>query len=165
MRILTFNSDGLLNSEEPIIMTLDEIEANFVTTFPNSEKRKWLFSNYLDFVYILQQDVFPYFTQWINGSFVTQKQEPKDIDIVTFIDFRVYQSKNKILEQFWAFNMENKGLDNYFVAIYPPEHELHNLYIENKEKWTKLYSKTRPLSDGLFLSKGFLEITFEKEIL
>jgi hypothetical protein len=164
MRKLKFDKNGLLNADEPIKLTLDELAYNFVETFPNSMRRKWLLENYLEFIDNLQQDVFPYFTQWINGSFVTKKQEPKDIDIVTFVDYRIYKSKSIAMEKFWSFNLEDKGLDNYFVALYPPDHELFDITNESKAKWTKLYSKTRPLNDGLFLKKGFIEIHFEKEI-
>lgn len=164
MTRLHFDENGYLRPYEVIPATVQVLEEFFVNTFPFSERRRWLFENYLAFVSTMQSDVFPYFVQWVNGSFVTQKEEPKDIDILTFLDYRVYKAKSEEMERFWSFNLESKGLDNYFVADYPPEHELHALTLENQTKWQKLYTHTRPQEDGTILPKGFLELTFEKEI-
>ncbi|MBV6441853.1 MAG: hypothetical protein DYG98_23420 [Haliscomenobacteraceae bacterium CHB4] len=164
MTRLQFDQNGYLRPYGAIPATVQVLEELFVKAFPFSDRRRWLFENYLDFISVMQRDVFPYFVQWVNGSFVTQKQEPKDIDTLTFLDYRVYKAKSDAMERFWSFNLENKGLDNYFVAVYPPEHELHALTLENQTRWQKLYSNTRPQKDGMILPKGFLELTFEKEI-
>lgn len=140
------------------------MKTTFVDNFPFSEQRRWLFQNYLNFVGELQTKVFPYFTQWLDGSFVTRKQEPKDIDVVTFLDYRVMQSKEKAIEPFWTYNLEEFGLDSYFVPVFPPEHEKHLVYLQDFHRWKDLFSNTRPNSLGISQQKGYLEVIFEKEI-
>jgi len=51
----------------------------------------------------------------VDGSFVTLKENPKDIDVVTFLDWEVYELREKALERFWGYNLEDKGLDTYFA--------------------------------------------------
>ena len=104
--------------------------------------------------------MFPFFEQYINGSFVTKKENPKDIDIVTFLDFEVYEKreKSKSLDKFWSFSLEDKGIDAYLVRDYPKEHSLHYKTLELKEVWDDLYSMRKRRQP----SKGFLKIIFEK---
>lgn len=84
---LDFDEFGNLTPYKIIETDLITLEAYFVTAFPKSKTRKRLFENYLSYIYRFQDEVFPIFEQWIDGSFVTQKENPKDIDIVTFLDY------------------------------------------------------------------------------
>ncbi len=165
MNEFNFDENGFLKPAAAIPTTIEKMEEWFVEAFPFSEQRGWLFENYLKFVSEFQRTVFPYFVQWIDGSFVTQKQDPGDIDIVTFLDYRVYRAKEKEIERFLSFNMEDKGLDTYFAPDYPLEHERHFATLLDKEKWLEVYSNRRQKTNGIIIPKGFLELTFEKEIL
>jgi len=80
---LNFDKFGNLTPYQAIEVDLDTLESYFVTAFPKSTTRKRLFENYLRYIYRFQDEVFPFFEQYINGSFVTKKENPKDIDIVT----------------------------------------------------------------------------------
>ena len=82
----SFDQNGNLTPYNQIETDLDALKANFIDAFPTSKTWKILFENYLRFVYRFQDKVFPYFEQWINGSFVNKKENPNDIDIVTFLD-------------------------------------------------------------------------------
>ena len=141
---LNFDEYGNLTPYKVIEVDLTTFEAYFVTAFPNSTTRKRLFENYLRYIYRFQDEVFPFFEQWINGSFVTQKENPKDIDMVTFLDYEVYEKRgNKVLDKFWSFSLEDEGIDSYLVRDYP---EHHPNFVETsayKEKWSRLYRKTR----------------------
>ncbi len=157
---LNFDNHGNLFPYEPIEVDLDTLEAYFVTAFPKSQTRKRLFENYLRYIYRFQDEVFPFFEQYINGSFVTKKENPKDIDIVTFLDYTVYEKreKSKTLDKFWAFSLEDKGIDAYLVRDYPTNHPFNIETQQWKDYWSKLYSNNRNTTP----SKGFLKITFEK---
>lgn len=157
---LNFDDQGNLIPYEPIEVSLDTLETYFVTAFPKSTTRKLLFENYLRYVYRFQDEVFPIFEQYINGSFVTKKENPKDIDIVTFLDFEVYEKreKSKSLDKFWSFSLEDEGIDSYLVKDYPNNHALYKDTLNAKSNWTELYSRIYKPEP----SKGFLKIIFEK---
>ena len=163
--MLQFDENGHLFPYEIQSVTLEEMRAIFVDAFPESETRKRLFDNYLNWIFDFQRDVFPYFTQWIDGSFVTQKLNPKDIDFVTFLDGRVYEikEKRKELDRFWSFSNEDKGLDAYFLAEYPKSHT--NLKRTNQLKidWGNRYISGRKIEGKPHIPKGFIQINFSKQ--
>lgn len=157
---LNFDENGHLFPYESIEVNLDTLEAYFVTAFPNSQTRKQLFENYLHYIYRFQDEVFPFFEQYINGSFVTKKENPKDIDIVTFLDFEVYlkREKSKTLDKFWSFSLEGEGIDAYLVEDFPENHPEFSVTKLSRTKWENLYNSDRQQIH----KKGFLKITFEK---
>lgn len=109
---LNFDDNGYLVPYQQLEVDIDTFKTNFVDAFPNSTRRKWLYENYLRFLYRFQDDVFTYFEQWINGSFISQEQNPKDIDIVTFLAFDIFEKRgNKILDEFWKFSLEDQFID------------------------------------------------------
>jgi len=99
---LNFDEFGNLTPYQAI----DTLEAYFVTAFPKSTTRKRLFENYLRYIYRFQDEVFPFFEQYINGSFVTKKENPKDIDLV-----RDYPTKH-------PFFIETQKWKNYWSDLY-----------------------------------------------
>jgi len=162
--MIQFDENGHLFPYEAHDITLDEMPEIFVDAFPESETRKRLFDNYLDWVIDFQRDVFPYFTQWINGSFVTQKLNPKDIDFVTFLDWKVYEVKEKWkeLDRFWSFSNEDKGLDAYFLPEFKPENPKFEKFENYKRDWAIRYSRARRGDTLINDQKGFLQLIFEK---
>lgn len=163
MNNLKFDKNGNLFPYEIIETNLASFQKVFVEAFPDSLTRKKLFENYLRFTYRFQDEIFPFFEQWINGSFVTKKENPNDIDIVTFLDYSVYEKRgDHIIDKFWTFSLENEGIDSYIVKEYPQEHEKYVDFIELKKLWINTYSKTNPKKENKILSKGFLKINFEK---
>ena len=156
---LNFDEYGNLTPYKVIEVDLTTFEAYFVTAFPNSTTRKRLFENYLRYVYRFQDEVFPFFEQWINGSFVTQKENPKDIDLVTFLDYSVYEKRgDKVLDKFWSFSLEDEGIDSYLVKEYPSQHINYQETLKWKKTWARRYGNL----DNLDNEKGFLKIIFEK---
>jgi hypothetical protein len=66
-------------------MSIEDFRLFFVERFPQSARRKLIFNKFLQFFeYTL---CFGVITEiWLNGSFVTEKPEPGDIDVVMFMD-------------------------------------------------------------------------------
>ncbi len=156
---LNFDKFGNLTPYQAIEVDLDTLESYFVTAFPKSTTRKRLFENYLRYIYRFQDEVFPFFEQYINGSFVTKKENPKDIDIVTFLDYEVYQKRgDQVLDKFWTFSLEDEGIDAYLVEDYPKNHSFYQKTLEKKIYWENLYIKNRNRNEP----KDFLKITFQK---
>lgn len=64
-------------------VTLDQLRSDFVESFPMSNRRKEIYNRFLDFLrLIIMIDVIEEI--WIDGSCVTKKNEPDDIDAVAF---------------------------------------------------------------------------------
>lgn len=160
---LSFDEYGYLTPYDITEIDITALKKHFVDAFPNSKTRSWIFDNYLSYVYRFQDEIFPIFEQWINGSFVTKKENPKDIDLVTFLDFEVYEKRgNKTLDKFWAFSLEDKGIDAYLVKEYPNHHPSNKKYLNQKEIWKRRYGTSRPDIDDNVYKKGFVKIIFEK---
>ena len=160
MQNLIFDEHGYLVPSEKITIDLATLEQVFVKDFPNSETRKDLFDNYLRYIDTFAKEITPNFTQWINGSFVTKKEDPKDIDFVTFIEAQYYlkNDEDETLDSFFAWN--KYGLDAYIVGEYPRNAQKyidHTLHF--KTQWNNLFSRTRAVNERVY-AKGFLEIHF-----
>jgi hypothetical protein len=163
MQTLTFTPEGFLTPFEKINVDLATFERTFVTDFPNSETRKTLFYNYLRYIDSFSKEITPNFTQWIDGSFVTQKENPNDIDLVTFIDQKYYiqNDESEKLDKFFSFSWENEKIDAYIVGVFTKNtslYENHTIHFQNQ--WNELFITTRATSDNQIFQKGFIEIIF-----
>lgn len=109
--MLTFNDKGLLIPTTNIISTLEEFKLQFVKG--KSDRRQELFEAYLKYSEALKLIVKMNLSQWINDSYITQLTEnPKDIDLVTFIDYRIIDKVEKELEQFkYPESLRKHGVD------------------------------------------------------
>jgi|ERR1019366_3823373 hypothetical protein len=65
--------------------TKDTLEHHFVSPFSFQERRKQLIERF-GFLIEKVEELGISFEIWINGSFVTNKEEPNDIDIAFFFD-------------------------------------------------------------------------------
>ncbi len=158
---MQFDPNGYLQPDKEIETTIAEFETIFVTSFPQSATRRQLFDNYRQYVEELQRLFTGGFYQWVNGSYVTRKVNPNDIDVVTFVDYRLYTGKEQELRQSKGFEYKKKtGLDAYYVATYPQEHPKHGIMQLDQMDWLYAFSRTRPQPNGKQYSKGFLKINF-----
>ena len=155
---LNFNEQGLLVPDSAISTDLETIEKYFVADFPTSKTRQKLFENLVQFNDQLQKEVFPWYEQWVNGSFVTMKENPKDLDVVTLLDYRVFDLKEKVLERFYSFNWEAEGIDAYFMRIVPEGESGFAVSEKRKALWLKRFGSTI-----LDVPKGFLTLVFENQ--
>ncbi len=160
--MLQFDKNGHLVPFESHQITLDEFQQVFVESFPESETRQPLFDNYLDWIFDFQRDISPDFTQWVNGSFVTQKLNPKDIDFVTFVEGSVFESKQNEMDRFWSFSNEDKGLDAYLLAEFEEGHPDFLEFVRFKSVWVKRYSNGSKNDNLRTIQKGFIQIIFQK---
>ena len=120
-----------------------------------------MFYNYLRYIDAFAKEITPNFTQWINGSFVTKKEDPNDIDFVTFIDVDVFNRKYNNLEKYWSYSCEKENLDAYIVEIYPIDHEKYKSYtVYHRNNWYQLFSRDRFNKYGIDPPKGFIELIF-----
>src|ERR1039457_471336 len=97
---MQFNSRGLLIPDLNIPSNLDDFEKEFVNII-QSDERKSIFENYVRYSERLKDLCNgANFLQWIDGSFVTKKPNPGDLDMVTFIDFNIIETIKGNIDQF-----------------------------------------------------------------
>ena len=158
MRKLVFDENGYLKPYQPIEIDIESFKYNFVDSFPNSISRELLYNNYLRFLYSFQDNIFTFFEQWIDGSFTTKRQNPNDIDVVTFLSFDVYEKRgDKVIDKYWKFSLEDQKIDSYIVKSYPEEHPNYSTYLSERSLWLDRYGTDRDNQ-----AKGFVKIIFQK---
>lgn len=157
--MLIFNNSGLLVPDKKIVSNIDELEYHFVDQI-SSKKRKKIFENFQKYNEDFKEHCeLKVLTQWIDGSFVTRKQNPGDIDLVTFINTKEIQRiGNKIYDFVFPNSEKIYGVDGYVVEVYPKDHKENFKTISDSAYWNERFTKTRRNRTGNKLSKGFLEI-------
>ncbi len=147
--MLTFDEFGHLAPVQPIESDLTELEAVFVF----NERRQWLFNGLKDFQNLLAGWYKGSFQIWVDGSFVTKKPFPKDVDIVVFIDFQWYEDKGN--ESLIHLLKGIPTVDAYFIPVFPENHPHFKLYNLDRIDWLFLFSRNRQKQ-----KKGFLQLNF-----
>lgn len=156
---LTFTESGLLTPATGIETSLEVIEQQFVTAFPDSASRKRLFENFQNYLTGFQNEIFPWFEMWVDGSFVTMKENPKDIDVVTFLDWEVYERRERKLERFLGYYLEAEGIDAYIVKVFPESHPEFGDYQDDMAYWNHIFVNNRGSAQ-----KGFLKLKFGRNV-
>lgn len=159
--MLVFNPSGLLIPDNIIISDLAELKKEFVEGIP-SAKRMDIFNRFLKYNEDLQKVLgFCGFVQWIDGSFVTKKVNPGDIDLVTFIESEKIVKVGNSIDPFRFPKSESiYGVDAYIIEVYPSDGPDYFKTVSDRAYWTDRFSKTRRDRHGNKLKKGFLEIRY-----
>ncbi len=94
---LQFDEHGLLTPKEIIELSLVDFEHIFVKERKGKIHRQQIFEQYLKHNQQIEKEIGNILFQFVNGSFTTLKIKPNDIDVVSFIDYRVFRkSEDKI---------------------------------------------------------------------
>ena len=107
--------------------------------------------------------------QWVDGSYVTKKLLPSDVDVVTFV---AADHVNNLSDEAKLFVQETMArphgalqfkTDSYVVVVREPGHPAYDAYERWRLYWRDLYGHTRPirLPDGSELPrlpKGMLSM-------
>ena len=159
---MEFDELGYLSPYKVIETNLEIFENIFVSNFQNSDIRKKLFQNYLLYIHDFKNQISENFYQWIDGSFVTSKLNPNDIDIVTFLNAENYEKNSLKLIDFQGSKLKlEQKLDCYFVKEYPFGHKNYEIITHyDSVEWFHLFSKSRVQRDGKRHSKGIIQINF-----
>lgn len=131
--IMIFNEKGLLNPGF-FEYKLNEFEKIFVNDFYESQSRKVIFKGFIKWLKQLLTFCYPD-EIWIDGSFVTSKINPNDIDVVVFVDLMVLYNNKIELEEMRNFGEEN-FCDTY-IAFSPNEIYPGNVKLINHRNYWK----------------------------
>jgi hypothetical protein len=157
-----FDRRGYLTPPRPIDCTLEFIEDNFVDGIPDLAHRRNLFNGYLSFLDNLEKAVNAPFEQWVNGSFISKKLVPRDIDVVTFIDYKIVSANPNIFKNLSGESaLLNYTEDSNIVKVYPENHKHHIFTKSDRLYWYHLFTHTARDSRGKRHQKGFIKIIFQ----
>lgn len=158
-----FDENGLL-PEEIYHPDDSEFEQRFVIGFPGSSTRQRIYEGFCR----LRMEIAPLGLNgwhWVDGSYVTAKVDPEDLDLVTFADSA--QVDNLSTEDQTTINDlingEDRtkrffGCDTFFVSVLSHGDPLYSTYERVREGWRKFFSRTNLKKTGMDLPKGFVEL-------
>ena len=149
MAELLFDEKGFLIPHQAIPTDLEAVRSNFVF----NERREQIFDAYLQFMEALRGTLPPRASviQWLDGSFITKAPWPKDIDLISFIDYNAFlahESRVRALKHRWP-----RG-DWYFLSQYPPGHPNEKYTTFEQVEWLHLFTKDHDRN-----RKGFVQLT------
>ncbi len=147
--MLQFDDFGYLLPYETHVLSLEDFERTFVI---DTEREK-LFRLLTDLVLDLKNLGAGTFYIWVDGSFVTKKRLPRDIDLVVFVDSEVFET---MLNQLSKLRRDYEPyLDIFMVDNYPEVHEEYYTTALEKLKWRETFG-----TDRQGRRKGIIQIEF-----
>jgi hypothetical protein len=109
-------------------LTMLNVEQTCVDSFPLSKSRRALWLGLTTFHGRLI-DAGVAGELWIDGSFLTEKIDPKDVDVVVRCSHALYDAGTEPQRVALDWVNENQsdtlGCDSYLLLEYPPDHALH----------------------------------------
>lgn len=161
---LSFDTRGNLKPYDIIELSLPEFTEYFVNSFNPDTTRKELFDKYQNYLADLNEVLRHRFFQWIDGSFITTTRNPKDIDLVSFVDYRDYEKSKKIIENRFSprNSRETYTVDAYIAPKYPEGHRKYVIYHSDSLYWRNLFGKTRVNRAKRQFEKGIVQLNFEQ---
>ncbi len=139
--------------------TADEIRAAFVEAFPSSARRGPLFDQWMIMCEAIERIV-AIEAQWINGSYVTRKEEPGDIDFVSHVDGEAVEQLDPVddaLLKGLVAGEISKALhacDSFVIFIYPAGHPARGAYEGARKYWDTWFGRDRAGNP-----KGYVELS------
>ena len=166
---IEFDLRGNLKPYGKIATTLDDFKDCFVVSFTDGNQRRTeIFNDYLKFIQAFKQEITQDFTHWIDGSFVTKKKLPEDIDFVTLIDYKVYEEFETLIENKYRRQAARDAfglVDAYVVKMYPFTHSRRWVSEYDLVYWRGWFSETKKNRAKKRFStgspgEGFIEVRF-----
>lgn len=127
--------------------TLKGFKCRFVLDFTNSKTRAEIFNEYIGYANHLSTYNFT-INKWIGGSYVSNKLDPGDVDIVILFDAIKYNShpeRGEIHNLFLRFHGYPQLLHHsMYIAVYPKSDPRYELITKVEvKKWHDFISMTK----------------------
>ncbi|MBJ6124778.1 DUF6932 family protein [Microvirga splendida] len=122
-------------------LTLEQLYGLCVARFPGNRDREHKFHKVEEMVQQFLIAEIPC-EMWIDGSFLTEKPDPGDVDIVVKIGFDVSEALTS--EQRQLVDAANdivyiEGIDSFVFVAYPRDHEFFGSEIDDRETWAEQF--------------------------
>ncbi|MBI5916303.1 MAG: hypothetical protein HY842_13080 [Bacteroidetes bacterium] len=141
--MLSFDENGNLIPHEIIETTWDDFTYTFSEGFEKKRRRKHLLANYQLYLDDIKRHFETPFYQWVNGSFVTQKQHPRDIDMVTFLPYDLIVKKAIFVDQLRKTSKSLYKIDGFFAPTANWNHRFFESTLREAERWKTLFGTSR----------------------
>lgn len=161
---IKFDEFGNLFPAQKTILNLDLLKQLFVDELQESQTRSSIFEGFQKFLTNLSNFINISFDIWIDGSFVTKKLNPNDIDVVLIVDAEILEQKGQEIESLFK-SIEAKQMykvDAYTIAKYEESNPKFPLFQIEKAYWSNWFGYTRRNRQGKRFSKGFIEINIKR---
>ncbi len=155
---MNFDKYGFIKPYQKLEVSFHEFYIEFVESFPISNTRFHLFEKLSQFLKDFKQRINDDFILWVDGSFVSQKLNPKDIDIVLFVEYTIFDKYFRVFDGLHNYG-KSIGIDAYFIRNYPENHLRHFVTHLDILYWKDIYGYTKPNELGTRFPKGFIEIS------
>jgi hypothetical protein len=138
--------------------TVEEIKRTLVDAFPGSQSRAVIFEQWSMLLAAIERIV-SVEAQWIDGSFVTTKEDPGDVDILSHLAGEALEALDGVdwtlLRGLIAgpLSRDLHLCDSYWVAIYPEGHPARGEYERALAYWDDWFGKDRAGN-----AKGYVEL-------
>ncbi len=151
---MQFDEHGNLTPYEPIPVKQTEIQNELVRSFPLSMTRDNLFDSFVRYNEELGAALKNEFRQWVDGSFVTIKQNPADVDIANFIANDRFDVNADALMPFFTVggSLETWSVDAHLIPVYSESDERYENTLARIRYFRKWFGR-----DKMNRPKGFLE--------
>lgn len=144
-----------------IELSLSEFQSAFVDGLEDTSHRKNLFRRYLQFINEVKTSFGIAFFQWIDGSFVTTKSLPEDLDVVTFLPYDIMIQKIGAVFYFREHAITKYSVDAKFCPVCKWNHRFYADSKQQESYWANLYGFSRQDAEGKKWPKGIIKIDFQ----
>lgn len=143
--------------------TVEEIRETFVSAFPASVRRPLIYQGWTQFRALVRRLV-PVQSEFIDGSFVTDRLNPDDIDLSLWVRASDIDSlpPNDALALEAVMGRRFQFLcDAYLVPICDEGHRLYPHFTWIKEKTARYWAAYKDLNDEVIpgITKGYVEVS------
>lgn len=136
---------------------MEEVAYNFVKRMPPST-RAVLFDDFQNLRHRIREQCGNGLLEvWLNGSFISTKGEPADIDAVFHIKDTTLQDHGSFLLNELQ-KSRGQAVDGYILRVYPDDHKRHFRTTSDRAYWEHLFSRTKPTRTRRGFAKGFIKI-------
>ena len=147
------------------LLSVDDLRELCVTNFPDSTVRVDIMAGF-EAIYERAVGIGIEGAVWINGSFLTRKIDPDDIDFVLLVDARFYEGGTQEQHEFieWLISREDDPKKSFLchtdvVLLYPRDSPWHDLTMHTKQHWeNKVYGYSVTSREP----KGIAVVTLER---
>ncbi|MGX5852016.1 DUF6932 family protein [Dyadobacter jiangsuensis] len=154
---MEFDIQGNLKPYDIIYTDWSTFKTEFVDAFPRSDTRQVIFENFSVYTEKLVAIIGRGFYQWIDGSFVTRKLNPNDIDFVTYVNAKTFSQNEHQLNLLREYSREQSlRIDGYFVKDYPKDHKGFVQSYLDSVHWMHEFVKDSRRGQ----SKGFIQLDY-----
>ncbi len=159
---LEFDIRGYLKPYKRTTVNSQEFKEFFVGGFDKNSTRYEIFKYYEKYTRDFSEKITSNFTQLINGSFVSNKKNPNDIDLVSLVDYEIAEEKEEIIRNEFlnAKVLKNYGIDAYLLIIYPENHKRYSWTVSDLLYWEHWFSRSKMNKSKKYFPKGYVKINF-----